>query len=283
MRRRALSQTAAIICGVWLGSGAASLVVAQDIGSLEAAMIGHVCPADRTKYTELTPRDAGCKTVCLDPRNNGGDCGGEGKLVGYEIQCAQQVREKNEVIRAYNRFVESCSRSQPAQSTKNSTPTSKPTAEKPSPDSKASGQTDKSGSGGKPSWAERAREMEQKSAGADEANKKNASSASQKARQVDRELVDERARLAEQERINNERRRQIELEEQLAGLNCHSGSGGRVCYDHRLADYSFRCVTIGGVNTLVLSTMVQRMNLNNVFNVNQTNCGVTNSQYIRMP
>ena len=120
-----------------------SQAIAQDTSSMETAMRGRVCPADRAKYVELTFKGYGCKTTCADPTRNGeADCGG-GVVVGYEFQCQKEVKQKNEIIRAYNSFVESCNRSRPASNANRSpSPPAKPsassTAPKPEPAPKAS-------------------------------------------------------------------------------------------------------------------------------------------------
>ena len=85
-------------------------VTAQDIRSLEAVLRSRVCPgsAVATLFNEIDPREYGCRTRCVDPSRNGGDCGGPGQQTGWEPQCAAEVRKKNETIRAYNRFIREC-------------------------------------------------------------------------------------------------------------------------------------------------------------------------------
>jgi hypothetical protein len=67
---------------------------------------------------------------------------------------------------------------------------------------------------------------------------------------------------------------------ELADLTCIPTSGGRVCRDARLAKFSYRCVVIGGVATLILSPKAP---YRHKIPVHYANCGIRNSLYTRMP
>jgi hypothetical protein len=189
-------------CLAVFGLGAIQLASAQrmfaqqDISSLEAVLRSGICPANtqRNRYDEITPREYGCKTICVNPSRNGGDCGPNG-LVGYEAQCQAEVRKKNETIRRYNQFMSKCSSKQAPPSQKASAPS--PSSSKQSgtpPSSKAS------------PWAAKAKETERRAAKADEVNRQNAASANQQAR-------NEWVRLEEDHRRQRERQNQIARDE----------------------------------------------------------------------
>jgi hypothetical protein len=162
----------------------------QDTSALEAIVRSRICPADKTRYDELTYRGSNCATRCTRPELNGTpDCGGDGGLVGYDFQCQQAVDEKNRVIRAYNQFISACSSKAPQQ-------TDRAPQKKPSP------------------WADRAKEMERKAGGAEQINRDNAKSANKQAKQDAENLRREREQLEEDLRRQRERQEQIAREEE---------------------------------------------------------------------
>jgi preprotein translocase subunit YajC len=84
--------------------------------------------------------------------------------------------------------------------------------------------------------------------------------------------------LDKEQRSNDQRRQSMATE--LADLTCIPTSGGRVCRDARLAKFSYRCVVIGGVATLILSPKAP---YRHTIPVHYANCGIRNSLYTRMP
>jgi hypothetical protein len=114
------------------GGVGAEPVSAQDLSALQNDVRSKVCPADRTTYHDLTPQKS-CKTICLDPKLNGGDCGvdrfGARRLVGYAPPgCEKEVERQNKIIRAHRKFIEEKCNSHAAPS---ATPSLRPPGSKP--------------------------------------------------------------------------------------------------------------------------------------------------------
>jgi hypothetical protein len=80
----------------------ANRAVAQDVSmsALESAVERKTCLSG-ARVEILSPYDLGCKTICVNHKLDGGDCG-PGGLVGYAPECQADVDKANKTIRAYN-------------------------------------------------------------------------------------------------------------------------------------------------------------------------------------
>lgn len=182
---------------------------------METILRSRICSADMTLHDEIKYRDYGCKTICVDHRLNGGDCGGPGRLVGYERQCVNEVDIKNKTIRAYNSFVRFCSRGQRQTTTPNR-------SSSPAPDRR---QSPSSQGASRPTNSALDRALQRQKDQAKDAdkthekNKSNAENFARAAKEEKTELDDIRERQEEVRRNQERIRRQIEAEYIPPGWN----------------------------------------------------------------
>jgi hypothetical protein len=120
--------TSAVLCGP-------SLLRAQDLSGLEAAVKNHACPANAASVRRLDPLvqcDPGGKTSAACDQQNKAP-GAEWQQCHLEIlKCRGVVAQKNTVIEDFNRLVEEC-RSRTGEA-KGSEPKSAKAAAKPATD-----------------------------------------------------------------------------------------------------------------------------------------------------
>jgi hypothetical protein len=158
---------------------------------LRRIMQSNICKADYTT---------------IDPPTCEPSCKGNPSWTSCMNACFDSQKETREVVGEWNTWVKKCQQKPAAQpSTTPNANRSISRSESSSPDA-----TKKKPEGSASPWAEKARKMEHKAAGAEDVNKQNAASTSQRAREDDKKAEDaaqearERARRLEEERTARE-------------------------------------------------------------------------------